>query len=374
MTFEKSLWSQDPVVGTPARVDRMLIAALWDEGVMSAAALKVSQRAAGANFTVDVATGSIVITGDDQANQGNYLAKCTTLENIPISAAPGSNSRYDIVVVRHHDTNAGGVGTSAGQTTTAIANYNSGISVIAGTAAASPTVPAVPNTCALIAVIGPITSATSSITNALIHDATTGTGPAEAAGARRPAGRRTTPGEIVFQSAASPLTPNGWGLCAGQAVSRSTYADLFAAIGVTYGAGDGSTTFNLPDLRGRVPAGLDNMGGTAANRITGGTTLGGNGGTEAVTLTSAQIPAHVHPIDHNHGASDLLASTIPLFAGGMAGDTGTPVGQGIASGSPAPLYVDLPNFTGNSGNNTGGGSSHPNLQPYVLLNAIIRMS
>jgi microcystin-dependent protein len=374
MTFEKSLWSQDPSVGFAARVDRMLIAALWDEGVLGAAALKVSQRAAGANFSVDVAVGSIVITGDDQTNQGNYLAKCTALENITISAAPGSNSRYDIVVVRHRDSNAGGVGTSAGQTTATIADFNSGISVIAGTAAASPTVPAVPNTCALIAVIGPITSATSAITTALIHDATTGTGPTEAAGARRPAGRRTTPGEIVFQSAASPLTPSGWGLCAGQAVSRTTYADLFAAIGTTYGAGDGSTTFNLPDLRGRVPVGLDNMGGTDAGRLTASNTLGGSGGAETHTLSSAEIPAHTHPIDHDHAASNLRTTVAEVIVGGNAGDAGTLGGSALAQGTGTNLYVDLANFTGNSGNNTGGGGAHNNLQPYLLLNAIIRMS
>ena len=86
------------------------------------------------------------------------------------------------------------------------------------------------------------------------------------------------------------------------AVSRATYSDLFAAIGTTYGAGDGSTTFNLPDLRGRVAAGRDDMGGSAANRITNGgsgivgTTLGAAGGAETHTLTTAQIPSHSHTI------------------------------------------------------------------------------
>ena len=89
---------------------------------------------------------------------------------------------------------------------------------------------------------------------------------------------------------AGATAPDGFLLCYGQAVSRSTYADLFAAIGTTYGAGDGSTTFNLPDLRGRVAAGKDDMGGGAANRLTGGgsgiagTTLGAAGGAETQTL------------------------------------------------------------------------------------------
>lgn len=103
---------------------------------------------------------------------------------------------------------------------------------------------------------------------------------------------------------AGTTAPTGWLLCFGQAVSRTTYAALFAAIGTTYGAGNGTTTFNLPDMRGRVAAGLDNMGGTTASRITSGgsgiagTTLGAVGGAETHTLTTAQLAVH------NHGATD----------------------------------------------------------------------
>ena len=72
---------------------------------------------------------------------------------------------------------------------------------------------------------------------------------------------------------AGATAPTGWFLCDGQAVSRSTYANLFAVIGTTYGAGDGTassgTTFNVPDLRGRTIAGQDDMGGSAASRLTG---------------------------------------------------------------------------------------------------------
>lgn len=77
--------------------------------------------------------------------------------------------------------------------------------------------------------------------------------------------------------------PSGWLMCDGSAVSRTTYASLWTAIGSTFGAGDGSSTFNLPDLRGRVPAGQDDMGGSAASRLTtagssvDGATLGATG-------------------------------------------------------------------------------------------------
>lgn len=94
---------------------------------------------------------------------------------------------------------------------------------------------------------------------------------------------------------AGPTPPSGWLVCDGSAVSRTTYAALFAAIGTAWGAGDGSTTFNLPDMRGRVGAGRDDMGGTPAGRLTvagsllEGITLGNVGGDE-------HLQEHVHVI------------------------------------------------------------------------------
>ena len=93
----------------------------------------------------------------------------------------------------------------------------------------------------------------------------------------------TFPAGAVIPFAGSTV-PNGWLLCAGQTVSRTTYANLFAIIGTTYGAGNGSTTFHLPDLRGRVVAGLDNMGGSDAGRLSWANTLGTTGGKEVATF------------------------------------------------------------------------------------------
>lgn len=124
-----------------------------------------------------------------------------------------------------------------------------------------------------------------------------------------------------------------------------------------YGAGDGSTTFGLPDLRGRVPAGLDAMGGTAASRLTSagagiyGEALGTAGGTETHTLTAAQLPAHAHPINAGNTYS-LLRST-----GGSAG-------YGAGSG--------LAESVTNTSNNTGGGSAHLNAQPTLVVAYIIK--
>ena len=96
---------------------------------------------------------------------------------------------------------------------------------------------------------------------------------------------------------AGSSAPTGYLLCDGAAISRSTYSTLFGLLATTYGSGDGSSTFNIPDLRGRVIAGQDDMGGASANRLTGltggvdGDVLGGSGGAETHTLSTAEMPA-----------------------------------------------------------------------------------
>jgi microcystin-dependent protein len=115
----------------------------------------------------------------------------------------------------------------------------------------------------------------------------------------------------------------------GQAISRTTYSALFALFGNFYGSGDGSTTFNIPDLRGRVLAGVDNMGGSAASRLTsaggmGSGTLGTVGGGESQTLNATQIPTITSvnasqsisvPFDHIPRALDF--GTVEVAAGAL---------------------------------------------------------
>jgi microcystin-dependent protein len=105
----------------------------------------------------------------------------------------------------------------------------------------------------------------------------------------------TSPAGSVIAFAGSSA-PTDWLLCYGQAVSRTTYATLFAVVSTTYGVGDGTTTFNLPDLRGRTVAGVDNMGGSDAGRLDIANSSGVVVGTQYVTLTAAQsgVPAHSH--------------------------------------------------------------------------------
>jgi microcystin-dependent protein len=157
----------------------------------------------------------------------------------------------------------------------------------------------------------------------------------------------------VIMDFAGTSPPGGWLLCFGQLVNRTTYSDLFDVIGTTYSAGDGVTTFGIPDLRGRVAAGKDNMGGTAANRLqtawgVDGATLGAGGGTQSHQLTVAQLAAHSHP--------PLSGQTAFLTNG--AGGAGFTISGTWGSTNP----------TGT----TGGDQAHPNVQPTVVVNKIIR--
>ena len=263
MTIEAALWMQN--VDYPARLDRALIAAMYDEGVLDLTMFAVSERDAGANFTVDVAAGNAIVAGDDEPNQGNYYAASTAVQNVTVTAAPGSNSRIDLVVLQINDQNAGGASTN-----------NVTVEVVAGTVASSPTAPATPDSAIALATIGPITSSTASITDSLITDV------------RLVAGRRCKPGTLEWH--ADGVVPNGW-LESGQTYDPGDYPTLFAHIGVTYG-GNGSTTFGTPDAAGRVltaPGG--DLGGNA----------GDTGGNTEHTLTEAQLAQHSHGIlPHTH--------------------------------------------------------------------------
>ena len=160
---------------------------------------------------------------------------------------------------------------------------------------------------------------------------------------------------VPFAGSSSPDTDE-WLLCDGSAISRTTYSRLFGIIGTTYGSGDGSTTFNVPDMRGRTPAGLDNMGGTSANRITDAQadSLGGSFGTENHTLTTTELPSHDHA---------------------LYGSDGNYIYQDGATGpSTVNKITPASNTYGTTLKTqaTGGGTAHNNVQPSLFLNYLIK--
>ncbi len=185
----------------------------------------------------------------------------------------------------------------------------------------------------------------------------------------------------ALQPYAGSTAPAGWLLCYGQAVSRTTYARLFEAISTTYGVGDGSTTFNIPDLRGRIPVGLDAMGGAAASRLTSAkghtTTLGSAAGAETHALVHSdvarEIPRHAHVLPNVQGdvnyqpaignpATDGAALTRILgYSGTPAAFTGANIWRRITNDSSTPDQ-EL----------SGAADGHENVQPYLAVNYIVK--
>ena len=164
----------------------------------------------------------------------------------------------------------------------------------------------------------------------------------------------TPVGTIIMYGASA--APTNWLICNGDPKSRTTYATLFGIIGTTYGDGDGSSTFNLPDLRSRMPVGIGDgdAGGTALTDRS----LGDTGGEENVTLTASQIPAHNHPINtgaDGHEHHGHTAGNVPTGLSGSQSQVGS-------------------TYSGSHGvqDNTGGGSAHNNLPPFLAINFLIK--
>lgn len=155
--------------------------------------------------------------------------------------------------------------------------------------------------------------------------------------------------------------PYGAVFCYGQTLNRTTYAGLFAVQGETYGAGNGSTNFKTVDARGYVLAGKDNMGGTAAGRLTDpvdGTVLGDTGGSE-----EGQLPQHKHTLTdpgHNHD--------LDMTRGGLGGSGSGQVMQDNAAGTA----VSDDATTGITMANAGTSTAH-NVQPTIVLNKVVRI-
>lgn len=196
------------------------------------------------------------------------------------------------------------------------------------------------------------------------------------------------PAGIVLPFAGS-TAPQGYLLCDGSAVSRTDYADLFAAIGTVYGAGDGSTTFNVPDLSGRVVIGVSQSHA-----------LGTTGGEATHVLTEQELPAHSHTVPaHGHG-NDITATTPalshsitqPEFKYNRAKSKATRDNystQGFTSTNTATAtrstnvaIVNHPETdctisggvspsTASTSTVTGGDGSHNNMQPYLVASYII---
>jgi microcystin-dependent protein len=156
------------------------------------------------------------------------------------------------------------------------------------------------------------------------------------------------------------FAPVGWALCNGQTMSISQNTALFALLGTTYG-GNGVSTFNLPDLQGRVPIHQGNGAGLSPYVI------GQNGGTENVTLLSNQMPIHNHLVNVNNGPGNSADPTSKILAE-TATDARPPAltqtyTSNASTGTLAATAVST----------AGGNLPHANIQPYLTVNFIIAL-
>jgi len=396
-------WLQN--VTYAARIDRQILEGLTNgEGVVGLAAFKGTLNTG--TLSIDIAAGQAIVQGDDQTNQGRYAVLSDASANVALTA-PASDSKYVAVGLQVQDPNATGP-----------AGDNVILDTVDGSSGSSPTKPTIPDSFLLLYwVLVPSTATVGS-------DCT--------AEDMRSDVQSTPTGSIMpWAGSNSANLPAGYLRADGSAVSRTTYASLWEVCGTTYGSGDGSTTFNLPDLRGRVPVGIDDMGNGDAGRLTIGQTLGSGGGQEEVALTVVEMPAHDHSGDtgnttatHNHGSGSYgadsggshthnqgtlattsngshfheMADTFARLSGAPVGrspsesaaaDTSSPLLTASAGAHTHTITGSVSTHTGHthtvSGTSANGGASHKhtissqgsgaahtNMQPYVALSYLIK--
>jgi microcystin-dependent protein len=183
---------------------------------------------------------------------------------------------------------------------------------------------------------------------------------------------------------AGAAAPTGWLLCDGTAVSRTTYATLFGLLSTTYGAGNGSTTFNLPDMRGRMPMGAGTGAGQGASGsgAPSGTALtartrGGFGGDERMQTHTHVQNAHTHTQNahgHDLGGGQSFGTSFGPNAGGVAtfGLSVAIINTNTYQGPYSAMANTATNQNTTATNQNAGSGASENMPPFVVLNYIIK--
>lgn len=307
--------------------------ARFASGILSNGVLEDDNKAlkvtANNGMAVSVAPGYCWING--HFGKGEYA------ETFSIGTADGTNARYDRIVARLD-----------------YSKRKISIVVLKGKPAASPEIPAIVRDgtyydlgLAVIYIrVGALAISNSDITDTRSDSAVCGGVIARTAEKLALDGKAdkseiegfVTVGDVKMTVCTT--APKKWLICNGAAVSRSRYAALFSAIGTTYGEGDGSTTFNLPNLSGRVVVGVDKSDPDFS-------AAGKTGGEKTHKLTIEEMPAHGHSIS------------------AISDPTGSAEGVNITASASGRESTRFPTSS------AGGGKAHNNLQPYMALNYII---
>ena len=344
MTRFAPLWQQNN--SYPAAIDRSLIGALWPNSAMIGGVVTVATG----TMNVNVAAGTAAVA---LPNNQSVLCRWDASEVVTVSTAPASGqSRIDLIVLQVRD-----VVLDSGT------NNDFIFQAIAGVATTgTPVPPTAPNNSMVLYQVT-VAGGAANLNGAVLTD-------------KRPLGSMSlggivtaVPGTVAMF--AGGALPTGWLWCDGSAISRTTYAALFAAIGGYWGTGDGTGTFNVPDLRSRVPIGA----GAAAPAGLTPRNLGVAGGEENHVLTVNELASHNHDgmsgaedRDHDHGVPPGSTGYVGTYGAGWgpvnggAPATGGPI---AASGIERTKHLHPIAY--------GGASwSHNNMQPYAGINYMIK--
>jgi microcystin-dependent protein len=331
-------------------VRRMTLAASSRrEGVFDLTGFRVRERAAGVNFTleVDANVGLARVDGTSVALQGPYIiAPHSAVLALDVTAAHATNPRIDRVILQVRDNTWDGSGSTDAR-----------VVILTGTATSGATLdnplnrPALPVSSLHLAdiLVRPQTSGDTGVSNARIRDY------------RLYAGGDADPGDMIFTAATTKV---GWSAADGAALNRVVHARLFAATSTRHGAGDGSTTFLKPDMRGRVPVGA---GGQTAGRLNALDARGATGGAQTVTLTASEsgVADHQHDMaTRNAGSQSIATGGNPVGLRSTHGAS-TVNGTTILKGTDAGFYEELI-VSGVNGGGRGASSGHNNLQPSLV--------
>lgn len=325
-------------------------------GVYEGMAPSIASNPTTGGWTAALEAGKWRTAGD--ADHGRYLIEEDDVTELAIGAPNATYSRIDLIIGIHQwiaGPEVAGTLTPSGEFS---ADQHATYAVVAGTPAASPVAPTIldpydgsKRAVVLAQVLVPV-SGTPAITrmNDMRFESFANSRDEVVRAREGYPDLQAKIDSLVFAAAtavptgtvlpfAAAAAPSGFLLCNGAAVSRSTYSVLFNLVGTTFGMGDGSSTFNLPNLTGRFPLG-----------VSGSHALGSSGGEETHTLTIDEMPTHEHPTYTRTTTGDVLLN----HDGSDEGDRG--------------VYSAKNDVTGDA----GGGYPHNTMPPFLSMSYIIK--